>query len=269
MSPLIRLRDRFYNSRPLSAGNPGGLAGDGHVTNFPAALEDVGLVGQQVAADRAILEAAGVPQAVSTFDSKVNKNGDRMTGPLVVATTAPHLRLEDTDGAVDQKNLRLAWDANALVVERWNDALTAGLGQLFRASPNRLTLPAGLTVNGTQDVTGDRIPHNPTASITAESGTPTSVVGSGDYRAVGKEGSYGARITIGNPGKGTAIGGLRLTLPFTSIGGRQHYGRGGDSGGNVLQVYALGNQLNIYRAGFATPWVDGNIIDIEWAGAIQ
>ncbi|MGJ8563832.1 MAG: hypothetical protein ACSHXY_09800 [Alphaproteobacteria bacterium] len=38
---LARLTTGYYNSLPVSADNPGGLAADGHVANFPAALDDV------------------------------------------------------------------------------------------------------------------------------------------------------------------------------------------------------------------------------------
>ena len=38
---LNRLSATYYNSQPVSPDNPGGLAADGHVVNFPAALSDV------------------------------------------------------------------------------------------------------------------------------------------------------------------------------------------------------------------------------------
>ncbi|MCW5723436.1 MAG: hypothetical protein KIS81_00595 [Maricaulaceae bacterium] len=44
-----RLLAGYYNSDPVSGGNPGGLAAGGHVQNFPAALADVGAVGALVA----------------------------------------------------------------------------------------------------------------------------------------------------------------------------------------------------------------------------
>lgn len=46
---LERLITGFYNANPYSAGaNPGGLANGGHQFNFPAALQDVGIVAQQL-----------------------------------------------------------------------------------------------------------------------------------------------------------------------------------------------------------------------------
>jgi len=49
----------YYNSNPVSAGNPGGLDADGHVDNFPAALKDLGEVAQKYSADSAIIQAFG------------------------------------------------------------------------------------------------------------------------------------------------------------------------------------------------------------------
>ncbi len=46
---LERLADGYYNSGLISPANPGGLAGNGHVTNFPAALADVGAVASDIA----------------------------------------------------------------------------------------------------------------------------------------------------------------------------------------------------------------------------
>lgn len=48
MTALDRLYGGFYNSGAFSGANPGGLANGGHVTNFPAALQDIGTVAQGV-----------------------------------------------------------------------------------------------------------------------------------------------------------------------------------------------------------------------------
>lgn len=49
MSALTRLAEGYYNSGLISPTNPGGLAGNGHVTNFPLALQDVGAVASDIA----------------------------------------------------------------------------------------------------------------------------------------------------------------------------------------------------------------------------
>lgn len=46
---LERLAAGYYNSGLISPANPGGLAGNGHVTNFPAAVNDIGAVAADIA----------------------------------------------------------------------------------------------------------------------------------------------------------------------------------------------------------------------------
>lgn len=47
-TPQERLIGGYYNSGAFSGANPGGLANGGHVQNFPAALQDIGAVAQDV-----------------------------------------------------------------------------------------------------------------------------------------------------------------------------------------------------------------------------
>jgi hypothetical protein len=53
-----RLADGYYNSDPVGPDNPGGFADDGHQTNFPAALADVGAVAGMVGDVGALAEQA-------------------------------------------------------------------------------------------------------------------------------------------------------------------------------------------------------------------
>ena len=56
---LSRLGSNYYNSDVVSPANPGGLADDGHVENFPAAINDIALVaGYLAGASGQILSAA-------------------------------------------------------------------------------------------------------------------------------------------------------------------------------------------------------------------
>lgn len=55
---VVRLSTGYYNSGIKSVGNPGGFAGDGHETNFPAALADVGLIVSTLATAAAMIPAA-------------------------------------------------------------------------------------------------------------------------------------------------------------------------------------------------------------------
>lgn len=61
MSAYDRLTAGYYNSRAVSADNPGGLSAGGHLINFPAALADAGEVGADSVAALAELEAAVAP----------------------------------------------------------------------------------------------------------------------------------------------------------------------------------------------------------------
>lgn len=102
-----RLQQGYYNSAAVSGANPGGLASGGHVPNFPAALQDMGVVAQDVGAkaaaavagaqsagqsaaaahdDRVLAQQAA--QAAGQFDPSayVQKTGGDMTGSLRVGS---------------------------------------------------------------------------------------------------------------------------------------------------------------------------------------
>lgn len=57
MSALERLETGYYNSQPVSVGNPGGFGAGGHVVNFPAALADIAEVGAQLVDLREAVDA--------------------------------------------------------------------------------------------------------------------------------------------------------------------------------------------------------------------
>lgn len=61
MSAFERLSDGYYNSRAVTADNPGGLSAGGHLINFPAALVDVGQLVAEAAETVDLLEAAVAP----------------------------------------------------------------------------------------------------------------------------------------------------------------------------------------------------------------
>lgn len=104
-----RLQSGYYNSAAVSGANPGGLASGGHVPNFPAALQDMGVVAQDVGGKASAVTAAAqsagqsaaaasqdrvlaqqAAQAASQFDptTKVSKTGDTMSGDLFVRANA-------------------------------------------------------------------------------------------------------------------------------------------------------------------------------------
>lgn len=70
---VARLADGYYNSDPVGSDNPGGFAEDGHDTNFPAALADVGA---------AATYAGQVFDAVSAVAADVSADATAVAGML-------------------------------------------------------------------------------------------------------------------------------------------------------------------------------------------
>lgn len=104
-TPQERLFDGYYNSAGFTDANPGGLGNSGHVQNFPAALQDIGVVAQDVgvksgaaaaaagaaqgsaaaaAEDRLLAQQAAASAAEHDASGRVLKTGDSMSGPLKV-----------------------------------------------------------------------------------------------------------------------------------------------------------------------------------------
>lgn len=122
MSAQERLYGGFYNSQPYGPANVGGLGNGGHVINFPAALQDIGVVAQAVgqkasdvaASATAAAGSAGAASASATTAGQqaglantarvaaeaaatsvnpanfVLKTGSTMTGPLIL----PEVRMK-------------------------------------------------------------------------------------------------------------------------------------------------------------------------------
>lgn len=87
-----RLAGGYYNSSPVSGGNPGGLSGNGHVVNFPAALADLGAVAGEVAAASTAAQASATAAAnavtnVATSASNLTISGFGTTKTLTIAET--------------------------------------------------------------------------------------------------------------------------------------------------------------------------------------
>lgn len=78
---LARLTAGYYNSSAVGVGNPGGLAEDGHVVNFPSALKDVGRVAEAMEAFIAIFgdENLGAATVLSDSLKKVVLSSSRVT----------------------------------------------------------------------------------------------------------------------------------------------------------------------------------------------
>lgn len=78
---LERLADGYYNSGLISPANPGGLAGNGHVTNFPAALADVGAVASAIAgAVNLVLSVEGNAQAAANSAGAAQASAEEAAG---------------------------------------------------------------------------------------------------------------------------------------------------------------------------------------------
>ena len=119
-TPQERLFGGYYNSAGFSGVNPGGLGNGGHVQNFPPALQDIGVVSQDVgvksaaataaaasaaldktAAETARTQAQAAAAAAAAFDptTKVSKTGDTMTGALRVSGSTGRVELLPAVGA--------------------------------------------------------------------------------------------------------------------------------------------------------------------------
>ena len=66
---LERLQSGYYNSAPVSGANPGGLGGDGHVVNFPAALDDIAAAVSEILVDAEAIAGAGPAAAAAAAAS--------------------------------------------------------------------------------------------------------------------------------------------------------------------------------------------------------
>ena len=101
---LDRLREGYYNSRPKTDANPGGLASNGHATSFPAALEDIG---QGIDEAVAVLEETTTGLLVAanaTLDAKVTAAQDALDDTIAardVTTGARDVALEHRNQASD------------------------------------------------------------------------------------------------------------------------------------------------------------------------
>ncbi|HEY3697676.1 hypothetical protein [Phenylobacterium sp.] len=89
---LERLTTAYYNSGEVSVANPGGLAGNGHVVNFPALCADVGTVfaGLQAAVDAiaGVTAAAAAAGASATAAAGSAAAAAASAATFVKATTA-------------------------------------------------------------------------------------------------------------------------------------------------------------------------------------
>ena len=110
---ITRLQTGYYNSNPVSAANPGGLAADGHVVNFPAAMRDLGDVG-------ALMQGASA--------------GD-ITAALQAAGGRTGLRNWLVNGGFDlwQRGVGPASSHGAYLADRWIDYF-GGSGSVTRST---------------------------------------------------------------------------------------------------------------------------------------
>lgn len=103
-----------------------------------------------------------------------------------------------------------------------------------------------------------------TPTVTASSGTPTTVSATGRYKIIGKTIVVQASATVTSVG--TAINAMKISLPFASnnlanyVGSCYESGVSGKSGAGVVQV---GNQSTIFTtdATGTTWWANGKIVD--------
>ena len=102
-----------------------------------------------------------------------------------------------------------------------------------------------------------------TPTITATSGSFTSVAGSGRYKQIGKTVLFTARAAITT--NGAAAGTLLITLPVTARAANSVFGSGRDSTTGTLCLWFNASTTNAYvlTTGAAYPGADGRSIDIS------
>jgi len=83
---ISRLKDGYYNSSPVSDANPGGLAADGHSTNLPALLVDVGAVGEH--AGTAAAEAETSAESAATSEANAATSATNAAASASAAATS-------------------------------------------------------------------------------------------------------------------------------------------------------------------------------------
>lgn len=193
MTALSRLQSGYYNSAAVSALNPGGLSGNGHVTNFPALLVDVGDVAAQVAndADDAAAyaqstAASALTNATSTTNTSVTAAGTTKsitfveTGRVfakgqtisfaISATPANQMicRIDAVDNTAKTMSLTVLSSSGAGSATAWTIALAAVSG----TPTSRQVIGGGLATGG-GDFSTDR-------TITVTASTPAQVAAGTD-----------------------------------------------------------------------------------------
>jgi hypothetical protein len=111
---------------------------------------------------------------------------------------------------------------------------------------------AGL-ITGTGTSLGAWTAYTPT--VTASSGTPTTVSASGKYMRIGKTVTVSVTITITN--KGTASGVFYYSLPFAAASGSYGVGRETNVTGSQLQIQVTSSTGVVYTYNNGPVWTDG------------
>jgi len=134
---LDRLRAGYYNSRPKTNANPGGLASNGHVTSFPDALVDI---------------ATGVDEAVEALDATTAAALAAADATLDAKVEAAQAVLDDTITA--RNATTAARDDTQELLEAANAAALAAAGSAGQAAGFSATSTSELTI-GTGEKTLD------------------------------------------------------------------------------------------------------------------
>ncbi len=161
-----RLASGYYNSQAVSLANPGGFAAGGHVTNFPAALVDIGVVVNEAAASAASAEAARVGSQAALVDINAGLAGalmknDNLASVANAGTARNNLGL----GAAQSVTFGMVSVAdppssgNHLVNKTYADSLAAGMRikpAARAASTANINLAApGAAIDGVNMVAGE------------------------------------------------------------------------------------------------------------------
>lgn len=211
---IDRAKDGYWNSDPVSPTNPGGMdeSADGtvagHVDNFPAAVQAVGVMAQYVGevADTADAMAFAVGGTVvmrwdvGTADADPGVGAVRGNHATPASMTALHVSTTDADGVTV-----------AALLASWDDSTSASKGAL------RLSVVGDRTKRTDFRVSGAVVPHTgyvtipvtfigSSAVLVAGTGVVLGFVASGD---AGASGAPGATYTLPPAAVGT-LGGVKV-----------------------------------------------------------
>ena len=150
-----RLKATYYNSRELTGANPGGMARNGHRTNFVLALKDVGDVAQEIVDYDDANKAAILADNAATVTAVANSNAatvTTVTGLRDATTTARDVTTgaRDVTTAARDTAVTASSDAKRTVANNFPDRLDATgswFTEALAGDPGTVANPTGALIS--------------------------------------------------------------------------------------------------------------------------